>query len=159
MGLSTDNEALVSFETAKLLKTKGYKDWCKHCYGTAVLHNGVFIDADEEFELKEAGRGDEIEYVIGGHLCHFGYSNKTKNDTFYAAPTIYEARKWVENEEYLVYAYPQYDGHEIAWRYNIWFDNSHMFLGQILEYGEEETYESFEEAIEAGIRYALKNLI
>ena len=43
--------------------------------------------------------------------------------------------------------------------FEIWFDNSHMFLGQILTYSDDKTYEKRDEAIEALLKYALKELV
>ena len=71
-------EDYVSFETAKLLKEKGFNEWCYKCYGTAVYHKGVPISFDEEFELKCGGLGDEIEYVEGGCLYDFSCNNREK---------------------------------------------------------------------------------
>ena len=151
-------DTIVSLEVANLLKEKGFKDWCSHCYTTAVLHRGQEIDFDEECELKDEGRGDEIEYIDGGSLTHIGCSNKDDIKA-YAAPTVTQALKWVEKQEYIGYVYPVHDGKKIMWMFEIWFDNSHMFLGQILTYSDNKTYEKRDEAIEALLQYALKELV
>ena len=49
-------ERRCSYEVAKLLKEKGFRECCRCCYGTTVRHNGEDIDEDEEFELKSEGR-------------------------------------------------------------------------------------------------------
>lgn len=68
-------EDYVSLETAKLLKERGFKEWCRQCYGLDVRHNGEPIDVDEEYELKDAGRENEIEYVDGGRMYNYGCGN------------------------------------------------------------------------------------
>lgn len=91
-------EDYVSFETAKLLKEKGFREWCFHCYGVAVLHNGVDISFDEECDLKNDGREDEIEYVEGGRLYDYGCKNSDKDIKVWAAPTLSVAMKWLEEK-------------------------------------------------------------
>lgn len=150
-------EDIVSSEVAKLLKKKGFKDWCGQCYTTAVMHNGEPIDFDEECELKDEGYGDEIEYIDGGVLFNGGYTNKEDSGA-YAAPSLTHAVKWLEKNHYILYVYPAYDK-KMHWKFNIWFDNSAMFLGQILEYDDDKMYDSREEATEAGIKYCLEKLI
>lgn len=94
-------EDYVSFETAKLLKEKGFKQWCYKSYGDAVYHKGVPISFDEECELKDEGLGDEIEYVEGGCLYDFGCNNKKEDTKVYAAPTLQRARKWLREKHHL----------------------------------------------------------
>ena len=150
-------ENIVSSEVAKLLKKKGFKDWCGQCYTTAVMHNGEPIDFDEECELKDEGYGDEIEYIDGGVLFNGGYTNK-ENFGAYAAPSLAHAVKWLEDNGYILYVYPVYDK-KMYWKFNIWFDNGRMFLGQILEYDDDKMYDSREEATDAGIKYCLEKLL
>lgn len=150
-------EDIVSSEVAKLLKKKGFKDWCGQCYTTAVMHNGEIIDFDEECELKDEGYGDEIEYIDGGVLFNGGYTNK-EDFGAYAAPSLTHAVKWLEKNGYILYVYPAYDK-KMQWKFNIWFDNSAVFLGQILEYDDDKMYDTREEATEAGIKYCLEKLL
>lgn len=72
-------EDYVSFETAKLLKEKGFEHWCYKSYGNAVYHKGTPISFDEECDLKSAGLENEIEYVEGGYLYDFGCDNRKKD--------------------------------------------------------------------------------
>ena len=88
-------EDYVSFETAKLLKEKGFKKWCDKCYGTAVYYKGVPISFDEECDLKDEGLGDEIEYIEGGCLYNFGCGNTEEETNLWAAPTLWVAMKWL----------------------------------------------------------------
>lgn len=88
-------EDFVNFEIAKLLKGKGFKEWCFKCYGVAVLHNGVAISFDEECELKDEGRENEIEYVEGGVLYDCGCNNSDKDAKVWAVPTLWGTMKWL----------------------------------------------------------------
>ena len=129
-------EDYVSFEIAKLLKDKGFDEPC-YAYWSED-ENRVIISQSMH----------ALQNIT--NPCFFGPS----------APTIQMVRKWLEEtKEHLVYSYPVYDGSKIEWRYNIWFDNSEMFLGQILEFGTNETFNTYEEACEAAIKYCLEKLI
>lgn len=64
-----NKEDYVSMEVAKLLKEKGYKEFCTGCYRNNKFMNiNSFNDAD----------------MFGGD--------------FYSAPTLYEAAKWLRNQ-------------------------------------------------------------
>lgn len=150
-------EDYVSFEAAKLLKEKGFREWCRECYGTDVRHNGVSISFDEELDLKDEGRGDEIEYVEGGIMHNIGCNNSDKD--IYAAPTLSIAMKWLrEVHNICVYCYPsnlkEYGNWEAGacWIQEnvcvIFNNNSHSVYA-----------DSYEEACEAAIKYCLENLI
>jgi hypothetical protein len=65
---------------------------------------------------------------------------------------------WLEKNGYILYVYPAYDK-KMLWKFNIWFDNNAMFLGQILEYDDDKMYDSREEATDAGIKYCLEKLL
>ena len=146
-------EDYVSFETAKLLKEKGFKEFCFKCYGVAVLHNGADISFDEECELKNEGRGDEIEYVEGGRLYAYGCNNRDKDAKVWAAPTQAVAMKWLREVHGL------FIGIDYANIAGLGF----TYQTTILRNGEDYSYclhkKSYEEACEAAIRYILENLI
>lgn len=141
-------EDYVSFETAKLLKEKGFSEWCFKCYGVAVLHNGADISFDEECELKDEGRGDEIEYVEGGRLYNYGCSNRDKDAKVWAAPTLWVAMKWLRKVNKIdTWA----EGHNGRYKGHIHSEQRGI---------EALFYEnSYEEACEAAIKYCLENLI
>lgn len=89
-------ERICSYELSMLLQEKGFRELCRYCYGTAVRHNGEDIDEDEEFELKSAGRADEIEYIKGGVLYNLYYDNdKSFGKDVCAAPTHQTACDWL----------------------------------------------------------------
>ena len=148
-------EDYVSFETAKLLKEKGFKEWCSKCYGVAVLHNGADISFDEECDLKDYGREDEIEYVEGGRLYDYGCKNSDKDIKVWAAPTLWVAMKWLR-ETFGIHCQIDCPIAASNWVYGIRDLNKDEWVTDYRNMGDNDTYE---EACEAAIRYCLENLI
>ena len=144
-------EDYVSFETAKLLKEKGFKMWCYKSYGTAVYHKGVPISFDEECDLKDEGLEDEIEYVEGGCLYDFGCDNRKEDAKVYAAPTLQMAMKWLREKHNIAI--------ETEWEH-LWY----AYIKPMTSKPSEEDYcqcksSKYEEACEDAIKYCLENLI
>jgi len=150
-------EDYVSFETAKLLKEKGFKEWCFKCYGVAVLHNGEDISFDEECDLKDEGRGDEIVYVEGGRLYDYGCNNHDKDVKVWAAPTLWVATKWLwDNYMLYILVYPwKGNNDECHWCCKVYDSFCHLGYDKFTD----ETPKSREDAYESGIKYCLKKLI
>lgn len=147
-------EDYVSFENAKLLKDKGFKEWCFKCYGVAVLHNGADISFDEECDLKDEGRENEIEYVEGGRLYDYGCDNRDKDARVWAAPTLWAAMKWLR------------ETHNIDIIINVSSkdesDNKRKYIYAIVSkwfVGTDNVKRTYEESCEAGIGYCLEKLI
>jgi hypothetical protein len=174
-------ENYVSFETAKLLKEKGFNLWCFKCYGVAVLHNGADISFDEECDLKDYGREDEIEYVEGDRLYDYGCNNSNKDAKVWAAPTLQRAIKWLEEVHHiLVVADYIYECTSTSWVYKIYRlgENGKPERVEItgVRYGidgepyvetvgyrdyelSSNDYATREEAEDEGIRYVLKKYV
>lgn len=146
-------EDYVSFETAKLLKEKGFREWCSYCYGLDVRYKGESIDQDEEFELKEEGKEGELEYVEGGRLYNFGCDNREEGSP-YSAPSLYVAIKWLR-EKFNIHIEPRYFPTPNIYRYVI--IHSPMTIQNIDSHP--QYFNSYEEACEAAIKYCLENLI
>lgn len=122
-------EDYVSFEVAKLLKEKGYKELCTGCYRNNKFMNiNSFNDAD----------------MFGGD--------------FYSAPTLYEAAKWLRNKHkiYVVVSLHysrMYDVIEHEYMIATYFD----FLEKPFKWRKsKEYYEKYEQCLNAGILEALK---
>lgn len=149
-------EDYVSFETAKLLKDKGFKEWCRCCYGIAVLHNGENISFDEECDLKDEGRENEIEYVEGGRLYDFGCNNRDEGAKVWAAPTLGAAMKWLR-EVHSIHIAVIVAYHHIPRRYEAHI----MKLENIDDFilNQQVDFASYEEASEAAIKYCLEKMI
>jgi len=143
-------ESYVSLETAKLLKENGFDAEC-HSYYYPYYEDDTMTKKHYDRDRGTITRSNKLVYEV--------HSIGSLPKDHYLCPTIQVARKWVESFGYIIYTYPEYDGKEIWWRFNIWFDNSDMFLGQILEYGTEEKFDSNEEALDGAIKYSLEHLI
>lgn len=140
-------EDYVSFETAKLLKEKGFEsDECIAIYDLG--DNNAFI---RDSGIFENGPEDYLEFQWGEEWKRFGY---------YLAPTIQMAMKWLRekhNQNVTVEAY-----NNVARLKTIYYAEVQN-LSEPAEKGFcvngcifKDTYE---EACEAAIRYCLENLI
>lgn len=128
-------EAYCSFEVSKLLKEKGFDESCYQKY-----------DSDEELSFN-----------------HVGYINSEKPcDDFYAlAPTHQMAMAWLR-EVHNKHCDIGYDI-DLNWFFQI------IDLKETVEYDYPETkyyhtenetgFNTYEEAVEAALKYSLKNLI
>lgn len=93
-------EHCVSYDTALLLKEIGFDVVCEQYYGPYAHHNGEPIDADDEFELKDEGKENEIEYKI--IKLNFVHQNKEfrpdgwcPNEKCCSCPTIDTVVEWI----------------------------------------------------------------
>ena len=87
-------EDYVSFGTAKLLKENGFNVMCDSMYIPDIRHNGKSISFDEELDLKDEGRGDEIEVVDGGQIWDSWNINSDNDENAYSRPSVLLAWKW-----------------------------------------------------------------
>ena len=149
-------EDYVSLETAKLLKEKGFKEWCRQCYGLDVRHNGEPIDVDEEYELRDTGRENEIEYVDGGRMYDYGCGNFNPGSP-YAAPTLYVAMKWLREVHKLYIVVRPYVTEEGF--FSLFDVKSVKEKGIVVNLRTKTGFNTYEEACEAAIKYCLENLI
>ena len=146
-------EDYVSFETAKLLKEKGFEsDECIAIYDLG--DNNTFI---RDGGIFENGPEDYLEFQWGEEWRRFGYC---------LAPTIQMAMKWLR-EKHNITVIPgvritgSIYGNKIEcyWA-GIWYvpknnGGALCFTSPTPENG----YLTYEEACEAGIKYALENFI
>ena len=123
-------EDYVSFETAKLLKEKGFDE-------------GVLFTINRE-GFQQYPKNLEFEYL---------HNSEVSADE-YAAPTLQMAMKWLR-EKYNIHIEPRYFPMPNIYRYVIihspaTFENidSHP-----------QYFNTYEEACEAAIKYCLENLI
>lgn len=126
-------EAYVSFEVAKLLKEKGFDELCYQKY-----------DSDGELSFN-----------------HVGYINSEKPcDDFYAlSPTHQMAMAWLrEKHNICITIYPDKENGYEAVLYNI-KDDVEIILQSFGIYGSHIFEDSYEEAVEAALKYCLENLV
>jgi len=136
------NEDYVSFETAKLLKEKGFGGECFSMYLTPKPHSGM----GDPNEAKIAPHGRDSHYYDGYlYQCE--------------APTLQMAMKWLRevhhkficiDEHYYVIDKISH----IADGFSYSFDIKH--INSIYK---QDGFTSYEQACEAAIKYCLENLI
>lgn len=116
-------EELVTLETAKLLKEKGFNEYCKDI----INHKGIMMET-------------------------IFRTSKDLPKLFYSCPTQSVAQKWLRETKNLhieiSYMYENY------WTYDILTIPRHDLIG--LEDRASVRYNTYEEALEAGLQEALK---
>lgn len=129
-------EDYVSFETAKLLKEKGFNEECS-CFYSNIDYGTPGLEVD-------------------GQLY---YKNSALNDEEYAAPTLQMAMKWLR-EVHKIGVFPStyttIKGSDITHTYGTAIVNLNTYELMTLDSMDRETYE---EACETAIKYCLENLI
>lgn len=127
-------DELVSFETAKLAKEKGF-DWRPSMY----FHSGV------ERDLREVG-------VNGAN------PNKIPHSPHISCPTQTQLQRWLREEKKIVFGISpmqEMDCDYLGWCATIYKVDEN---GYGLSWKEELYYNTYELALEAALKYALKNL-
>ena len=125
-------EDYVSFETAKLLKEKGFNENCSRSY------------------VKD-------KLVVSQGFNNSYYTTMYSDDCYrpVSAPTLQMAMKQLREVHKLeIYPYHQYSQDGNNW----WFEIVE-FPGPVSEYESNAIYATYEEACEAAIKYCLENLI
>lgn len=131
-------EDFVTLEIAQKLKEKDFKEECL-CYYV----------------------GDDLAYNIESHVvnyqlrfCHNKYDNIWHRDNV-DAPTIAQVLKWLRNEKE-IYCLPHFEQGVDLWFFYI----AKPQMGcEFPEYLSESTYNTYEDAALAGIKYVIDNLI
>lgn len=124
-------EDYVSFETAKLLKDKGFNE-TSNTIGTYDLNGSFYLYKHEK-----------------------GY-NHNHLHTWYSAPTLQMAMKWLREVHSLFPVVEPFLTEETKpkyWVYVIWHNSIPKYMQSKLN------YYTPEEACEAAIKYCLENLI
>ena len=124
-------EAYVSFEVAKLLKEKGFNCPCKVVYSPKGI-------------IKHYLKEEVYAHNLKGHkkLC----------------PTHQMALAWLREEKNIFiviepHAYDYINEKNTSYVYSLWQGDNYY------ENPELKSYPSYEEAVEAAIKYCLENLI
>ena len=143
-------EDYVSFETAKLLKEKGfdgkcYKVWVYYTSSTPMLWAAPsFVEGETIVDRESVESAERTWNTI--------YCDSENKNHGYLAPTLQMAMKWlreVHNIFIQVELYSKYDNYCFEL-----FQNTHRLMVE-----HREVYNSYEEAGEAAIKYCLENLI
>lgn len=146
-------EDYVSFETAKLLKEKGFDEYCQSIYDVGSLRSVASLNCH-----WDEGYGELIEEKQNSD---FG-----KYDNAISAPTLGVAMKWLR-EKYKIHIcvvpiqasewLKEYSG---LWCIRLYFYNTDNNVGWYMtSYFNGNYFKTYEEACEAGIKYCLEKLI
>ena len=124
-------EDYISFETAKLLKEKGFNEKCRRMFRVSKNSSPKFYDSSE--------------WITNEDLCDL-----YQNCEFATIPTLQMAMKWLRE----------------VYKIDMWVEchnSNRRYKGYIHseQRGDEALFyeNSYEQACESAIRYALENLI
>lgn len=134
-------EDYVSFETAKLLKEKGFDGECR----------AFWKDWKGEIRLCSCNRADMFDYCHNSMLERYNDAKETN----IAAPTLQMAMKWLREEHNKSI---EVRSQGIKATGLGWIAEIYNLKNQDEEYDNVFT-QSYEEACEAAIKYCLENLI
>lgn len=128
-------EDYVSLETAKILKEKGFDEYC----GAYYHLNCDDMTEDECFEVAT-----DNDFKNSNNVYRVG------------APTLYEAQKWLwENHKMFVSAAPD-SPFTVPLEFFFWIDFPTETINVFDSLITGEHFSSFQQALDAGIRGALK---
>ncbi len=137
-------EALISFNTAKLAKEKGFQEPCLHHYHDGVLNahwleNGSSTDIEFRVDLED----------LFENINHKTYERFNKGE-FYSAPTQALLQKWLRDVHNIHIEIQSPDTTQETWGSHIRYINK---FGNRGDCGDSESYEA---ALEDGLLEALK---
>ena len=122
-------EELVTFETAKLAKEKGFNEWCQAYYNTAT--SGDPILESQVFGVKTS---DTFNYIV-------------------PACTQSLLQKWLREVHNLSIVI---DSNHSGWFYTINKTNGTFIKEYVREYEEDEFFDSYEQSLEFALQESLK---
>ena len=122
-------EDYCSYEVAKILKEKGFNESCYTCY-------------------------------VEKEISHYDYSSTNYEliDGVISCPTLQMAMKWLREEKNIFiviepHAYDYINEKNKSYECSLWVGDNYY------KYIESKDYPSYEEAVEASLKYCLENLI
>lgn len=134
-------EQFVSFDTAKMLKEAGFDVPCRGIYRAYRIGTSVFHEYD-----RKSAKDDLCRNAVDG----FQYE--------YLAPTQALAARWLREKHRIAldvaFIPPSIDGD--VWQYFVGKIDDMIWEG---EYETGRKYATYEQAMEAGLSFTLKNLI
>ena len=130
--MATIEEDYVSFETAKLLKDKGFDELCECAYSAGGQY------------LLSCYKGIADRRIKNDEALDFSYSS--------TAPTLQMAMKWLrEVYNFHIWIEPNHDKEGLY--------NAHVKVGWWSNNWGGVGYNTYEQACEAAIKYCLEHLI
>ena len=138
---------IVSFETAMLLKEKGFNEPCSYFYEDNELH--------------------ELNYYQGNG-AGFVRNNSPINDMMYCeemqctAPTQSLAQKWLREIHHIAFnanPYPDNEGIIYVVTIKVISSNKYIDFNVMMDTSNKAImFKTYEDAIEAGLKYCLKSI-
>ena len=141
-------EQYVSYEIARLLKEKGFNETCR----AEWLE---YIDGPSKCKtyLTECGRGLQHDRCSNTSLEKFNYNGQM----YYAAPTQQMAMAWLREKGIIITIDYGNIGHpeepELIYYYEIV-----NLAGELIDCNITDHNKTYEEAVEAALKYCLTNL-
>lgn len=134
-------EDYVSFEVAKILKEKGFDEYCGTSYTT-----------DDGYPFRVMGTTYSLEH------------NSDYDQYHYSMPTLSFAMKWLREVHKIhinIDIHWLHFANQNGWMYVIEkiLDNGIDYIDSKGDENDKSFYSTYEEAVEAALLYALKNLI
>lgn len=125
-------ENYVSYEVAKLLKDKGFDGVCRYYYPDSHTNLVSYVDC-RQFD------------IFNNESC--------------IAPTLHMACKWLREEHNLfIFPFPQMNTNKF-WAEIYQLSDNQEWENLYCESIDLQDYSTYEEAVEAALKYTLKNLI
>ena len=140
--MATITEDYVSFETAKLLKEKGFDSNEVGCHG------GFYSERCYEF-----GHGIKTQSGQEVGIVSDDLTNSELEHDEYLRPTLQMAMKWLRKVHKIHIAiYPYGEYYCDNYQFDVYRNNNFVV-------SKDEGYITYEEACESAIKYCLENLI
>lgn len=143
-------EDYVSFEVAKLLKEKGFDEICRKFYKCWPTNPKLYC----------CDKSQMFDYCSNSSLSEFNYVGDEMNIT---APTHQMAMKWLRNVHGIhIQAWcpvVDIDTNILGVKYNVVISNLKDYCLAFATDIEDNNYDSYEEAVDAGLKYTLEHLL
>lgn len=138
------NEQLISFETAKLAKDKGFQELVSNCYHNKKLFGSYAMMSEDDSAFIDIMDGNELENH--NHIDFIDFEDR------FSAPTQSLLQKWLREKHHLIIivAY-QYEHDSTPYSYWIYKELQSLPINQWVN-----DLNTYEEALELGLQEALK---
>jgi len=157
-------EDFVSYKVAKLLKEKGFKEstrfvWYEHLPSqNAVYNSEIGKPKRDYFYWEKEGERNSLwtnESPVPSYI----------SGEVYSCPTLQMIMKWLREKGFHINVSISYDysvdaDGNVVDKWTFWlFEILSSFSGNLIYTEEVNEYDSYEEAVDAAIKYCLENLI
>ena len=150
--MKTVRLSYVEYETASLARDKGYREWCSAYYETAMQDVFVDEDGDECVDGELAIPKGYTEIVYGNHR-NAETEDADAEWTTCSAPTQAGLQRWlreIHNIQVYAYSHTKVNGK--------WIHYIAVVDVVSLNDARDEEFETYEEALEVGLHYALNRI-